>query len=70
MPTIPDSPTVSLGVAAKLLGVSPSTAYTAVRNGKFPVPVIHVGSRIAVPTAPLRKLLCLDSDDRAAGVAR
>lgn len=60
--TIPDSPTIQLREAAKLLGISASTAYAAVKAGTFPVPVIHIGSRISVPTAPLCKLLGIDSD--------
>ena len=61
--TIPDSPTMSLRDAAKVLGISASTAYAAVKAGTFPVPVIHIGSRISVPTAPLRKLLGIEGDD-------
>lgn len=61
MPTL-ENPTMSIRDAAPLLGVSASTAYAAVRAGTFPVPVIHIGGRIVVPTAPLRKLLGIDSD--------
>lgn len=60
-----DSPTISLADAAELLGVARSTAYAAVKDGTFPVPVIHVGTRIAVPTAPLRRLLDPSNGDAA-----
>ena len=59
----PNSPTMSLRDAAKVLGVSASTAYAAVKAGTFPVSVIHIGGRISVPTAPLRKLLGIDTDE-------
>lgn len=52
--------TVSLREAAKLLGVSNSTAYAAARNGSFPVPVLKIGGRYAVPAKPLLDALGLD----------
>ena len=64
-----DSPTISIREAAKILGISASTAYAAVNAGTFPVPVIHIGSRISVPTAPLRKLLGIDTDETPTAVA-
>ena len=64
--TVLNSPTISIRDAAPLLGISASTAYAAVRAGTFPVPVIHIGGRIVVPTAPLRKLLGLDDNPTAA----
>lgn len=64
--TVLNSPTISIRDAAPLLGISASTAYAAVRAGTFPVPVIHIGGRIVVPTAPLRKLLGIEGDDPAA----
>nr|DAL10383.1 MAG TPA_asm: Pyocin activator protein PrtN [Caudoviricetes sp.] len=53
-------PTISLRQAAKVLCVGESTAYAAVRAGKFPIPVLHVGGRIIVPTAPLLEALGID----------
>lgn len=53
------TPTVTLKVAGKALGIGESSTYTAVKNGTFPVPVIKIGGRYTVPTAPLRKLLGL-----------
>jgi predicted site-specific integrase-resolvase len=54
---LPDTPTVSVQVAAAALGVSFSTFYAAVRAGEEPVPVIRCGKRIVVPTAPLKRAL-------------
>lgn len=50
---------VSLPDAGKALGIGQSSAYAAAKNGTFPVPVIRIGGRYTVPTAPLRKLLGL-----------
>lgn len=51
--------TVSLPEAGKAIGIGESSSYAAVKNGTFPVPVIKVGGRYTVPTAPLRELLGL-----------
>ena len=45
---------------SKLLGISKITAYTAVKEDEFPVPVIKIGGRYVVPTKPLLDLLGLD----------
>ncbi|MCG7454518.1 helix-turn-helix transcriptional regulator [Corynebacterium tuberculostearicum] len=58
--TLPSTPTIPLPEAAKLLGIGKSTAYAAVRKGKFPVRVIQIGNRYVVPTAPLLELFGLD----------
>ncbi len=50
---------VSLPVAGKALDLGESSTYAAVKNGTFPVPVIKIGGRYVVPTAPLRELLGL-----------
>jgi predicted site-specific integrase-resolvase len=54
---LPDSPTVSVTVAAKALGIGRAKAHRLIREGVFPVAVIRVGSRVRVPTVPLRRLL-------------
>jgi hypothetical protein len=41
-------------------GLSRTQAYLAVERGKFPVPVLKVGRRLVVPTAPLCRLLGID----------
>jgi predicted DNA-binding transcriptional regulator AlpA len=53
------TPTVTLRTAGKALGIGESSAYAAVKSGTFPVPVIRIGGRYTVPTAPLRELLGL-----------
>lgn len=53
------TPTVTLRTAGKALGIGESSAYSAVKNNTFPVPVIKIGGRYTVPTAPLRELLGL-----------
>lgn len=51
---------VTVARAAELIGISHGGAYKAIREGKFPTPVIKAGGRITVPTKPLLDLLGLD----------
>jgi predicted DNA-binding transcriptional regulator AlpA len=53
-------PTIPMDVLAKVLGICVATAYTAAKRGDFPT--IQIGSRIVVPTAPLRRMLGLDTE--------
>lgn len=53
-------PTITVPVAAKLLDISASSAYAAVRTGKFPTKVIQIGGRYVIPTKPLLDLIGLD----------
>lgn len=39
------------------LGVDRTTGYRAIKEGRFPVPVIRVGRIIRVPVDPLMQLL-------------
>lgn len=56
-----DSATLTISQCAKCLGVSRNTAYEAARSGELAgVPVIHVGRRLLIPSAPFRKALGLD----------
>lgn len=48
-------------VAGSILGLSRTQAYGAIERGTFPVPVIRVGRRMVVPTAPILALLGLDA---------
>ena len=48
---------VDLLTAATALGIGRTTAYELVRTGRWPTPVLRLGSRIRVPTAALRELL-------------
>lgn len=52
--------TVSIPEAAKLLGISRSSAYGAARTGNFPAPVLKINGRYVVPTKPLLDALGLD----------
>lgn len=56
-------PAVTVAEAAQLLGCGESTVYRAVDEGRFPVPPVRVGSRLAIPTRPLLALLGLVPDD-------
>lgn len=49
--------TLTLMQAAERLGIGRNTAYQAAREGRFPVPLIHVGKRIVVPAKALDRLL-------------
>jgi hypothetical protein len=49
--------------AGDVLGFSDRTAYDMVRRGTFPVPVLKLGNKLVVPTAPLLALLGIDSDE-------
>lgn len=52
----PDEPlALSVGEAAKLLGLSRASAYEAVRTGQ--IPSLRFGKRIVVPRAALNKML-------------
>ena len=51
-----------LVTAASILGVGRSTAYTLAQMGKFPVPLIRLGTRYIVPVHALLKLLHADAD--------
>ncbi|WP_288863665.1 helix-turn-helix domain-containing protein [uncultured Corynebacterium sp.] len=55
-----NTPTVSIPVAAALLGISRSSAYEAARKGNFPSRVIKINGRYVVPTKPLLDALGLD----------
>jgi hypothetical protein len=50
---------LSLIEAAALLGIGRTHAYSLEAAGEFPVPVLHLGRVIRVPTAPLLDLLGL-----------
>lgn len=45
--------------AARALGIGRSKAYELARTGEWPTPVLRLGTRYRVPTAPLRELLGL-----------
>lgn len=50
-----DRLTLSVAEAGKLLGLSRSLMYEAIRTGQ--IPSIRIGRRILIPIAPLERLL-------------
>ena len=56
-------PTISVEHAAKLLGVSRSSAYRAAANGQLPT--ISFGRRLLVPTSRLLEMLGLPVGERS-----
>jgi predicted DNA-binding transcriptional regulator AlpA len=48
--------------AASVLGIGRTSAYELVRTGRWPRPVLRLGNRIRVATAPLRELLSLSTE--------
>jgi hypothetical protein len=52
--TVPVWPTTG-----RVLGLGKNATYDAVKRGD--IPTIRIGSRIVVPTAPLKKLLGLET---------
>lgn len=63
---IRDTPAVNITVATTALGVSVATGSRLIAAGTFPVPVIRMGSRVVIPTPPLRKLLGIEPGTDAA----
>lgn len=49
--------TLSLTEAATVLGIHRSTAWDLYKRGEFPVPVLHIGHRLRVTKAQLRRFL-------------
>ena len=48
---------VDLATAAAILSIGRTSAYELVRTGCWPTPVLRLGSRIRIPTAPLLQLV-------------
>lgn len=57
-----ESLTISIGDAARLLGISRGLAYEAARTGELPV--IRIGRRLLVPRARLEQLIGADAPGR------
>ncbi len=49
-----------------LAGLSETQAYELAKRDAFPVPVVKVGRRLVVPTAPILRLLGLEPGTEAA----
>ncbi len=52
--------TVDVPTAADMLGIPARSAYALIRRGEFPVPVLHLGRKVVVPTRPLLEALGVD----------
>jgi len=60
---------IDVETAGRLLGLGRSAAYQLVKDGAWPTPVLRLGRRWRVLTAPLLALLGLDAlEPSAAGV--
>lgn len=55
-------PTITASAVAPFVGMSKSAVYAAIRDDKFPFPVLRIGGRIVIPTAPIRDALGIDQD--------
>jgi predicted DNA-binding transcriptional regulator AlpA len=55
-------PVVDLRTAAAVLHIGRTAAYELVRAGQWPTPILRLGGRIKVPTAPLLELLGLSTE--------
>lgn len=60
-----EGPTTDAASVAPWLGMSKSAVYAAIRDDKFPFPVLRIGGRIVIPTAPIREALGLDTPEVA-----
>jgi hypothetical protein len=49
---------IPVGLAGRAFGLSRNAAYAAVKSGQ--IPSVRIGARIAVPTAPLRRMLGIE----------
>lgn len=56
-------PTIGLQEASRMLGISRTTAYAMIKEGRFPTPVKRFGQQYRVLTAPLLEYLDIDPFD-------
>ncbi|MDK8819042.1 helix-turn-helix domain-containing protein [Corynebacterium amycolatum] len=54
-------PTIPVPVAARLLGMSKSSVYRAIRTGNFPTAAHQVNGRYVIATRPLLEFLGLET---------
>jgi predicted DNA-binding transcriptional regulator AlpA len=59
IPDPEERPTISAEEAFVLLGCGRTSGYDMLRAETFPVPVLRLGHKIRIPTAPLLELLGL-----------
>jgi len=55
-------PVLDVATAGRLLGLGRSAAYDLILAGEWPTPVLRLGRRLRIPTAPLLALLGLSTD--------
>jgi hypothetical protein len=48
------------------MGISRMHASRSIKAGTFPVPIIRMGNRVIIPTAPLRELLGIEAGPEVA----
>jgi predicted DNA-binding transcriptional regulator AlpA len=58
VPTAEEQPTMDVPEAGACFGLGRTSSYEAVRRGDLPS--IHLGRKVRVPTAAVRKMLLLD----------
>jgi hypothetical protein len=54
---------IDVMTAAAILGIGRTAAYQLIRSGRWPTPVLRLGSAIKIPTAKLLALLGEDMGD-------
>ena len=59
LPTVEESPTVTAERAFSILGIGRTAGYEAVKRGD--IPSIRLNGRILIPTAPLRRMLGIET---------
>lgn len=66
-PAVPElnEQTIQVRPLAKILQCSASSLYLAIKEDTFPFPVIRIGERIVIPTAPIRAALGIDAPEVA-----
>lgn len=55
-------PVLDVPTAGRLLGLGRSAAYDLILIGAWPTPVLRLGRRLRIPTAPLLTLLGLSTE--------
>ncbi|MGP5505893.1 helix-turn-helix transcriptional regulator [Corynebacterium flavescens] len=65
VPECLNKPTLSARECAEILGCAHSSVFNAIKSGTFPFPVIHIGGRVMIPSAPVRTALGLDTPEAA-----
>ena len=65
-PVPTDRAVISAEDAFEYLGIDRTTGYRAIKDDRFPIPVIRVGRLIKVPTAPLARMLAGENEPVAA----